>query len=94
MNVIASQITSNSTCFFFNYVFKLASKDTSKSELPALWEGNPPVTGGFPSQKAGNTESFGSGNGLAPNKRQAITRTNDDPVQLQIYTSPGLNALR
>ena len=33
------------------------------------------------------------GNSLAPNKRQAITWTNDDPVQWPIYSSPGLNEL-
>ena len=26
------------------------------SVLPAFWEGNPPVTGGFPSQRAGNSD--------------------------------------
>ena len=37
--------------------FKLKPKKTSKSALPALCEGNPPVGGGFPSQRAGNAES-------------------------------------
>ena len=37
--------------------------------------------------------SIGSGNGLAPNRWQAITWTNDDPVQWLIYASPGLSEL-
>ena len=32
----------------------------------------------------------GSGNDLAPKRRQAITWTNDDPVQWSIYASPSL----
>ena len=39
-------------------------------------------------------ESFeiiiGSGNGLAPKRRQAITWTNDDLVQWRIFASPAL----
>ena len=34
-----------------------------------------------------NKPAFGSGNGLAPNRRQAITWTNDDPVQWRIYAA-------
>ena len=37
--------------------------------------------------------SIGSDNGLAPNRRQAIIWTNDDPVQRHIYASLGLNEL-
>ena len=33
--------------------------------------------------------SIGSGNGLAPNRRQAITRTNVDPVHGRIYAALG-----
>ena len=32
--------------------------------------------------------------GLAPNRRQAIIWTNDDPVQRHIYALLGLNELR
>ena len=32
------------------------SKKISKSRVTGLWEGNPPVTGGFPSQGASNAE--------------------------------------
>ena len=38
----------------FSYLFTLISMKTSK--LPALCERFPPVTGGFPSQRAGNAE--------------------------------------
>ena len=37
--------------------------------------------------------SIGSDNGLAPNRRQAIIWTNDDPVQRCIYASLSLNEL-
>ena len=37
--------------------------------------------------------SIGAENGLAPNRRQAIIWTNDDPVQRRIYASLGLNEL-
>ena len=36
---------------------------------------------------------IGSDNGLAPNRRQAIIWTNDDPVQRRIYASLGRNEL-
>ena len=42
----------------FNRLLRLTSKKTSKPALPALCERNPPMTGGFPSQRASNTESF------------------------------------
>ena len=37
--------------------------------------------------------SIGSGNGLAPNRRQAIIWTSDDPVQWRFYATPGGNKL-
>ena len=37
--------------------------------------------------------SIKNNNGLAPNRRQAIHWTNDDPVQRRIYVSFGLNEL-
>ena len=37
--------------------------------------------------------SIGSVNGLAPNRRQAIIWSNDDPVHRRIYASPGVNEL-
>ena len=36
----------------FNSLFHLTTKEVSKPKLLALCEGNPPVTGGFPSQRA------------------------------------------
>ena len=40
-----------------NRLFKCKSKETSKLSATGLCEGNPPVTGGFPSQKASNAEN-------------------------------------
>ena len=40
----------------FNRLFKLTPKKTSKPALLALCEGNSPVTGEFPGQKASNAE--------------------------------------
>ena len=37
--------------------------------------------------------NFGSDNGLVLNRPQAITQTNDNPVDWDIYASPGLNEL-
>ena len=43
----------------FNCLIKLTIKKASKLHaLPAICEGNPPVTGGFPSQMASNAESL------------------------------------
>ena len=39
-------------------LFRWRSKNTSKLCVTGLCEGNPPVTGAFPSQKANNTENF------------------------------------
>ena len=41
----------------FNRLFKRRSKKTSKLRVTGLCEGNPPVTGGFPSQRASNVEN-------------------------------------
>ena len=43
-------------CTMFNSLFRLKQK-TSCSTLQALCAGNPPVTGGFPVQRASNAES-------------------------------------
>ena len=40
----------------FNGLFSWTSKEHRSSTLLALCEGNAPVTGSFPSQRAGNTE--------------------------------------
>ena len=41
-----------------NRLFRHRSKKTSKLRVTGLCEGNPPVTGGFPSQRASNAENF------------------------------------
>ena len=38
-------------------LFRRRSKKTSKLHVTGLWEGKPPVTGGFPSQMASNMEN-------------------------------------
>ena len=38
-------------------LFRRRSKKTSKLRVTGLCEGNPPVTGGFPSQRASNAEN-------------------------------------
>ena len=40
-----------------NRLFRRRSKKTPKLRVNGLCEGNPPVTGGFPSQRASNTEN-------------------------------------
>ena len=41
-----------------NRLFRRRSKKTSKLRVTGLCEGNPPVTGGFSSQRASNVEMF------------------------------------
>ena len=52
------QIYGNSTVFFFNCLFRLTTKKHESSGILAPCEGNPPVTGGFPSQKASKADSI------------------------------------
>ena len=40
-----------------NHLLRHRSKKTSKLRVTGLHEGNPPVTGGFPSQRASNKEN-------------------------------------
>ena len=40
-----------------------------------------------PRRPIDNKPAFGSGNDLAPNRRQAIIWINDDPVHLRIYAA-------
>ena len=42
----------------FNRLFRRRSKKTSKLHTTGLCEGNPPVTGGFASQKTSNVDVF------------------------------------
>ena len=53
-NIVASRITAN---YLFNRLFRIISKKTSKPALLVRCEWNPPVTGGFPSQRVSNAES-------------------------------------
>ena len=46
-----------------------------------------------PEHPVDNKSPLCSGDGLAPNRRQAITWNSDDPVEWHIYASPGLNEL-
>ena len=41
-----------------NHLLRRRSKKTSKLRVTGLFEGNPSVTGGFPSQRASNAEMF------------------------------------
>ena len=41
-----------------NRLFRRRSNKTSKLRVTGLGKGNPPVTGGFPTQRASNTEMF------------------------------------
>ena len=43
--------------YLFNRLFRLTSKKHQGSALLTLCDGNPPVTGGFPSQRTNNSES-------------------------------------
>ena len=43
---------------FLNHLFRRRSKNTSKFRITGLCEGNPTVTGGFPSKNASNGEMF------------------------------------
>ena len=43
---------------FLNRLFRRRSKKISKLLVTGLCEGNPPVTGGLPSQRASNAETF------------------------------------
>ena len=51
MSMMASQITSSAVCS------NQRSKKTSKFHVTGLPGGNPPLTGGFPSQRASNMEN-------------------------------------
>ena len=56
MNATASQITSLDHDCLLNRLFRRRSKKTSKLRITDLCEGNSPVTGEFPSQRACNAE--------------------------------------
>ena len=56
INITASQINHNTTIYSTTCLGKQQRKHQS-SKLLSLCEGNPPMTGGFPSQSASNAES-------------------------------------
>ena len=56
MNAMASQITSL-TIVYPSFLFRRRSKKTSKLRVTGLCEGNSPVTGEFPAQRASNAEN-------------------------------------
>ena len=56
MNTVASQITSLTIVYSIVYSRHI-SKKTSKLRVTGLWEGNSPVTGEFPAQRASNAEN-------------------------------------
>ena len=57
MSTIASQITSLTIVCLLNRLFRHRSKQISKLRLTGLFEGNSPVTGEFPAQRASNAEN-------------------------------------
>ena len=57
MSAMASQITGVSIVYLLNRLFRRRSKETWKFRATGLCEGNPPVTGGFSSQRASNAET-------------------------------------
>ena len=64
-----------------NHLFRGRSKKTSKLHVTGLCEENPPVTGGFPSQRASNADIFSiwwrhHGIGIGMDPLQWIDRTN------------------
>ena len=56
ISALASQITSL-TIVYSTVYSRLRSKKTSKLRVAGLWEGNSPVIGEFPAQKASNAEN-------------------------------------
>ena len=56
MGAIASQFTSVDLDYLLNHLFRCRLKKASKLRYTGLCEGNSPVTGEFPVQKASNTE--------------------------------------
>ena len=57
MSAMASQISANSTVCL-TVCFRKQWRAHTNSTLLAVCEGNPPVTGGFPSQRASNAETI------------------------------------
>ena len=58
MGAMAAQITSLTTIYLLNRLFKLRSKKTSKLLVTGFCAGNSPVTGEFPAQMASDAENI------------------------------------
>ena len=57
MSAMMYQTTSLTIVYSWNRLFMCRSKTTSKLRVTGLCEGNSPVTGEFPAQRAGNAEN-------------------------------------
>ena len=57
MTAMASQITSPTIVYSIVYSFIQAQIEKSKLRVTGLCEGNSPVTGDFPAQRASNAEN-------------------------------------
>ena len=58
MSATASQSISLTMNYSTVYIFKCRPKKTSNLLVTGFWEGNSPVTGEFPTQRASNAEMF------------------------------------
>ena len=69
-----------------------SNKQSRIAELPRLWLAEIPSSSSqrrFRGRVNCQQDIIGSGNGLAPNRRQAIIWTNADPSQWRIYAALG-----
>ena len=57
-----------------NRSFRRRSKKTSKLRVTGLCQGNPPVTDGFPSQRASNAKMFPSDDVIMSQKTYSVSR--------------------
>ena len=74
-DVIMSAMTSQTTSLTIVYstLFRRRSKKTSKLRVTALCEGNSPLTGEFPTQRAGNAEMFPFDDVIIEGSRGGVT---------------------
>ena len=56
MGATASQITG--ILIIYSTIFSGRSKKIPKLRVTDIWKGNPPVTGGLPTQRASNAEMY------------------------------------
>ena len=74
-------------CIFPNENDNNNNNNNNKISIKIAWQF-------VPRSPIDNTTALGSGNGLAPNGRQAIVWTNADLVQFRIYAALGRDGLR